>query len=261
MKITFIIPVFNEEKTILKILKLIDRCDTLFFHKQIIIVDDGSHDNSRNIIQQWIDLKKKIKSENNWKAIFHNKNLGKGEAIKSGIKKASGDLVIIQDADLEYDPKDISKMIRKSIGKLAQPNDQKTKNQVPFFVVYGVRKDRQFSGSDFMFAIGSYFVTFFFNLVFSAKLSDIYTGYKLIPTAILKKINLTASGFEIEAEITSKIFIENYVIKEVEVTYSPRDKKHGKHITYFDGLRGIWQILKVKITYKGPTLLNSSINF
>lgn len=261
MKITFIIPVFNEEKTILKILKLIDRCDTLFFHKQIIIVDDGSHDNSRNIIQLWIAYKKEIKSENSWEVIFHKKNLGKGEAIKSGIKKASGDLVIIQDADLEYDPKDILKMIRKSIGKLAIYKDQKTKNQVPFFVVYGVRKGRKFSGGDFMFAIGSYFVTLFFNLVFNAKLSDIYTGYKLIPTTILKKINLTASGFDIEAEITSKIFIENYVIKEVDVAYSPRDKKHGKHITYFDGLRGIWQILKVKITYKGPTLINSSAKF
>ena len=223
MKISIIIPCFNEHKTISVIL---DKVKNLVnFEKEIIIVDDFSNDGTREIL-------KKIKSDNGVKIIFNEKNCGKGYCIKEGIKVSSGDIVIIQDADLEYDPTDIPKLI----------NPIKNGNAD---VVYGSR----FTGSDekrvlfYWHSLGNKFLTTLSNMFTNLNLTDMECCYKAFKSSIIKDINLKENRFGFEPEITAKISKQDIKIYEVGIKYFGRKYSEGKKITWIDGFRAIYCII------------------
>ena len=229
MLLSVIVPCFNEEKTIELILNKIDK--TSFKNKEIIVVNDGSSDNTKEKLDK---IEKKLNSE--IKIINHNKNLGKGAAINTAINKISGDIAIIQDADLEYDPSDYDKLINPILNNKAD-------------VVYGSR----FVGSDakrvllFWHKMGNSFLTFLSNMFTNLNLTDMETGYKVFRTDIIKKISLKEKRFGIEPEITAKIAKLNIRIYEVGISYYGRDYSQGKKITWKDGFSALRCILKYNL--------------
>jgi len=225
--LTVIIPVYNEVSTINKIIKKINK---LKINKQIIVVDDGSKDGTKKIIN-------KNKSRIN-KILFHKKNYGKGFAIRSAQKFIKGKYVIIQDADLEYEPKDYFKLLNKL----------KKKN---FKVVYGSRvlgKKRYFltNFTSITRIFFNHLLTILSNILNNQKLSDAHTCYKAFDAKIFKKIKLQENGFAFCPEITTKISNLNLNICEVPISYNGRNYKQGKKITYFDGVEAIIALLKYK---------------
>ena len=227
MKISILIPCYNEEKTIEKIInKILDLKD---LNLEIIIVDDNSTDSSRSIIDT--KLKDKIH-----KLILNDNNYGKGYSIKKGIEAATGEVLIIQDADLEYDPKDYQKLLEPFILGVAD-------------VVYGSR----FIGSDkkrvlyFWHTIGNKFLTLISNIFTNLNLTDMEVGYKVFKTDIIKKIDLKENRFGFEPEVTAKIAKKNLRIYEVGISYFGRKYVDGKKITWRDGFSAIRCILKYNL--------------
>ncbi len=225
--LTIIVPVFNETKTIVKILKKISN---IKIKKQIIVVDDGSTDGT----------KKKILSQKNLvnKVIFHKSNLGKGAAIRSAQKFIKGKFVIIQDADLEYDPKDFKKLLiplKKNYSK----------------IVYGSRvlgkkryKLNNFTSLSRIFF--NHILTILSNILNSQSLTDAHTCYKVFDSKIFKSINLKENRFGFCPEVTTKISKLNYKIKEVPISYNGREYSDGKKIGIFDGFDAIKCLIKYK---------------
>lgn len=228
MKLSIIIPVYNEKNTILEILKKIEtnNLTDLGFEKEIIIVDDGSTDGTLEILKGL---------EKNYKIIYHPKNQGKGAAIRTGLKYATGDYTIIQDADLEYDPKDYKKLLECAIKNNAQ-------------VVYGSRNlNPKNKYSSLLYYLGGVFLTFLTNILYNAKITDEATGYKLFKTEFLKSIPLDSKGFEFCPEITAKIAKRKIKIYEVPISYYPRSIKAGKKIKWWkDGLKAAWALIKYR---------------
>lgn len=233
IKLSIIIPVYNEEKTIAKLLqRVIEVRLPGNVQKEIIVVDDGSTDSSRaKIASQKLGA---------IETIFHPRNLGKGAAVRTGIKCATGDLIIIQDADLEYDPKDYSKLL--------QPILKKKTN-----VVYGTRLadyPLRFWGKDKtvlpLHLIANRFLTWLVNFLYGSNLTDMETCYKLFTKEVLSKIDLVSDRFEIEPEITIKAIKLGYDIVEVPIVTKPRDYKEGKKIGLSDGIKAIWTIFKYR---------------
>ena len=225
MKLSIIIPCFNEELTIKNIVSKIKNINLDNVEKEIIIVNDGSSDNSYNI----------IKNINGIIVINNIKNIGKGASIIKAIKIATGKFVIIQDADLEYDPNDIKKLLLKA----------KKENSD---VVYGSRilnKSNKYSTLSFYY--GGRLISFITNLVFNSSITDQPTCYKLINTELIKSLNLKRSGFEFCSEVTSKLLKKKIKIFEVPINYYPRTSKDGKKIKWTDGLIAIYVILRIKI--------------
>ena len=221
MKISIIIPVFNEEKTITEIIRQIQMVKGL--NKEIIVIDDCSTDDTINIIK---DIKDII-------IISHEKNQGKGTAIRTGIAKANGDFVLIQDADLEYDPQDILSMIKPIIQGKAE-------------VVYGSRFTGPRRNMFFWHWMGNQFLTLVTNILYNTTLSDMETCYKLIPLKLIKSLNLRAKRFEFEPEVTAKILKRNIRIWEVPVSYAGREYNEGKKITWRDGIPALWTLIKYR---------------
>lgn len=231
MTLSILIPTFNEEKTILEILRKIKEVDltSLNLEKEIIIIDDNSKDKTKELLE-------KNKNKYNFVLLEHQRNQGKGAAIKTGFKKATGEFILIQDADLEYDPKDYPLLLKPLLR-----NETK--------VVYGSRTLKKNPRSTLSFYFGGRFLTFFFNLLYQTKLTDINTCYKVFRKEILKDIQLEEKRFAFCEEITSKIIKKNYQIKEVPISYYPRTSQEGKKINWLDGLRGAWVILKNKLNF------------
>ncbi len=223
MKLSIIIPVFNERATIEEILKRVMAAPTLEYQKEVIIVDDGSTDETVEILET-------LRERFNFIYQRHSRNSGKGAAIKTALEKVTGDLVIIQDADLEYNPNDYQNLLEafKQTGS----------------VVYGSRNINPQEKSYFHYALGAKFLTSLTNLLFEAKLTDIYTCYKLFPSFLIKSIPLDSQGFEFEAEITIKILKREMTITEIPISYHPRKFSQGKKIHFQDGLFGLWTIIK-----------------
>ena len=224
MKLSIIIPCFNEIKTIDKI---VDKIKKAYKEQhEIIIIDDFSTDGSREKLKG--DF-----SSNFDHVIFNEKNYGKGFSIKLGIKKATGDVIIIQDADLEYDPRDYDKLLKP----IKEGNAD---------VVYGSR----FSGGAetrvlfFWHSIGNHFLTFLSNMFSNLNLSDMECCYKVFKSEIIKNVNINENRFGFEPEITAKISKLNIRIYEVGVRYFGRKYSEGKKITWKDGFRAIYCILK-----------------
>ena len=227
MTLSIIIPVYNEKMTILEILRKINdvNLSELGFQKEIIIVDDGSTDGTREILSKLIA---------NYKIIFHPKNRGKGAAIRAGLQGVVGNYVVIQDADLEYDPQDYKKLLEYIL-----------KNRVE--VVYGSRRlgnPRRFS--HFSYYLGGVFLTFVANLIYRTKITDEATCYKLFKTEIIKSIPLKCEKFEFCPEVTAKIAKKGIKIHEVPINYFPRSEAEGKKIKCKDGLVALWTLIKYK---------------
>jgi glycosyltransferase involved in cell wall biosynthesis len=235
MKVSIVIPVFNEEKTLAKILEQVKNVPVGNWEKEIIVVDDGSTDNSKIKIQN-AKLQLKIK---NLITLEHAKNQGKGAAIKTALDHVQGDYVMIQDADLEYDPNDWLRLL-KEVG------DKETR------VIYGSRNINPHKKGYPHYVLGVKILTFAVNLLFRTHLTDVYTCYKLFPSSLIKSMQINSSGFEFEAEVTAKILKKGIPIKEVAINYNPRKFKEGKKIRFSDGLKGLWTIIKYKIARTAP---------
>ena len=225
MKLTIIIPCYNEEKTIGKIIDKVKKTNLQQIKKEIIVVDDGSKDNSLEILRSITDIY----------LIENRNNLGKGGAIQKGLSRSTGDYIIIQDADLEYDPNDYVILLNKAINE-----DE--------LVVYGSRiLNKKNNYSTISFYLGGLLVTFFTNLIFrNSYLTDQPTCYKLFKSEIIKNINLTSKGFEFCSEVTAKILKKNIKIVEVPINYYPRQKNEGKKIKWVDGLIALKTLIKYK---------------
>jgi len=236
-KLSIIIPVFNEEKTVADAIEKVLLQKIGGWQKEIIVVNDGSTDNTQkeldNFSARASDILRRSRSGYYKISIVrHDRNLGKGAALRSGFKAFSGDAIIIQDADLEYSPADWPAMLEK----LEQNND-----------VAAIFGSRELSGARkgyFLCVLGVKLLTFLVNLIFGSKLTDIYTCYKLMRADFIKKTKLESNGFEIEAEITCKLLKGGGVIKEVPINYFPRTYRQGKKIGIKDELLGIKTILK-----------------
>jgi len=226
MKLSIIIPVFNEEKTIADIVRKISRVHLPNLEKEIIVVNDGSQDQTGAILEE-------LKKEIDFILVSCAKNLGKGAAIKTALKYVTGDFILIQDADLEYDPTDYKILL----GALSRNSP----------VIYGSRNLGRTNRGYFLLFLGGKLLTAVLNILFDSNLTDINTGYKLFRTDVLKSINLEAKGFDFCEEVTVKILKSGYPIKEVPIHYNPRKYSEGKKIRFRDGLIGLWTIIKLKI--------------
>ena len=233
MKISIIIPVFNEKNTILQLYKKVQSVKG--FQKKLIIVDDGSSDGSRELIKNNIHSK-------NVKLFFHKKNLGKGAAIKTALKSITGDFVIIQDADLEYNPKDYHKLLRPFKKKKIK-------------VVYGSRvlNKKRYS---FKLSIAANFrvfsnhlLTTFSNIINKQKLTDAHTCYKVFRIKVFKSLKLEENDFAFCPEVTTKLSNKKIKIFEVPISYKGRGYDEGKKIGIYDALRVITVIFKNKIQF------------
>ncbi len=230
MKLSIIIPVYNEEKTIIEILKKIE--NVRHIKKQIIVIDDKSDDRSFELIDSF-------NFESEFKIIRHDKNSGKGSCIKSAKNFISGDIVIIQDADLEYDPSDYNNIINEIY---------KEKKKV----VYGSRvlNKKRYNQKNFIsnFRIfGNHILTLLTNCLYFQKLTDAHTCYKAFQSEIFKKIDLKEDDFAFCPEVTAKVSKLGYKIHEVPISYIGRDYTEGKKISFFDGIRAILVLLKYRI--------------
>lgn len=230
LKITIIIPLYNEDRTIIKLLKKIYRLKKI--NLEIIVVNDGSTDNSLKLIKNFSKTKKKLK------IISHRKNSGKGSAIKSAKKYITGDIVLIQDADLEYDPNDYFKLI-------------KPLKENKFDVVYGSRtlnkKRYESKGFTSIFRIfGNHVLTIISNILNNQKLTDAHTCYKVFSKKVFFKIDLKENGFEFCPEITTKISKLKLNIKEVPVKYRGRHYSEGKKIKLIHAFKALFTLIKYK---------------
>jgi len=228
-KISVIIPVYNEERTVEK---LLDKVLALTLSLEIILVDDASTDKSVEIV---FDKKNKEQIPN-LKIFRHEKNRGKGYAIRTGLKEVTGEIVIIQDADLEYDPEDYYELI-----KPIESGEYK--------VVYGSRNLRKVNikRKDANY-YGNKLLTFLANVLYGAGISDEATCYKVFETNAIRSLNLKCVRFEFCPEVTAKIRKKGYKIKDLPVKYEPRSKAEGKKINWKDGIEALWTLIKYRFS-------------
>lgn len=225
MKLSIIMPAYNEKTTVSEIIEKIKKVK---IEKEIIIIDDGSTDGTREI------LKKKEKENHSLKIIYHPQNMGKGAAIRTGLKYVTGDLVIIQDADLEYEPEEYHQLIKPIIEGKAD-------------VVYGSR----FLGLHrvFMFwhYLGNKLLNGITNLLYNTDLTDMETGYKVFKTEVIKNIKIKSNRFNFEPEVTAKVLKQKYRVYEVPISYYGRGYEEGKKVSWKDGIVALYSLIKYRI--------------
>ena len=224
MKLSVIIPTYNEEKTIEKILARVQATGLV---DEIVVVDDGSVDNTRNIL-------KNLDGTDNLRVILHERNQGKGAAVVTGIQQAGGDVLLIQDADLEYDPRDYPALLQPIEEELAE-------------VVYGSR----FLGGPrrtamFWHMVANKLLTLMTNILYNTILTDMETGYKVFCKEVVKDIKIHARGFDFEPEFTAKILKKRINIYEVPIRFAPRDYSEGKKIKIRDAFIAVWTLIKYR---------------
>lgn len=222
MKLSVIMPVYNEKDSIKEI---IGRVMAVPIEKELIVVDDCSKDGTRDIL-------KTIRVPG-VRIFYHEVNKGKGAAIKTGIGYVNGDIVIIQDADLEYDPMEYLKLI-KPIGSGEAD------------VVYGSRFSGRTEKMSFAHLVGNKVLTVITNILYGARLTDMETCYKMVKAPVMKSLNLRANRFDFEPEITAKLLKRGLRIKEVPITYKGREWSEGKKITWRDGITALWSLIKYR---------------
>ena len=224
-KLSVIVPVYNEKDTIEKIMEAIL---SVPINKEILLVDDGSSDGTQKVIREKFSDKKEVR------LFFCEKNAGKGNAIRTGIEAASGDAMIIQDADLEYDPMDYLRLIK--ILEEASAN-----------VVYGSRFMEKKKVTAFWHRFVNYFLTLTTNLLYFSHLTDMETCYKLFRSSLVKKLDLRSNGFEIEVELTAKTLKLGEKIREVPITYQGRSFHEGKKIGWKDGIKAFFLLFYYRV--------------
>jgi len=224
-KLSIIIPVFNEAPTIEKLMERVLDVRMPGWEKEIIIVDDGSSDKTPKLLKQW---------QIQCKVVFKKKNEGKGSAINEALKYMTGDYIIIQDADLEYDPKDYPVLL--------SPFENPQVN-----VVYGSRFLGPHLSTMYVYALGNKFVTLMTNILYNTNITDMETGYKVFRASVVKNIHLKSKRFDFEPEFTVKVLKKGYQIYEVPISYFGRKFEEGKKLTWRDGIVALWTLVKYRI--------------
>jgi len=221
--LSVIMPVYNEQETLAEILARVRAVD---LEKEIVVVDDGSTDGTRDVLRE-------EEKKGDLKVFYHQVNKGKGAAVRTGLEHASGSFIIIQDADLEYDPCDYPKLLQPILEGQAE-------------VVYGSRflvfRETMF----FLQALGNKFLTLLTNLLYGTALSDMETCYKAFRAEVIKSIPLRSRRFEFEPEITAKLLKRGYRIHEVPISYQGREYHEGKKLTWRDGVTALWTLIKYR---------------
>ena len=225
-KLSVIVPVFDERNTVVEIVRRM-RAVELPVDLEIVIVDDGSTDGTRDVLRQLADSTVRV--------LNHDVNRGKGAAIRSGLEHVTGDLVLVQDADLEYDPEDWIKLLAPILRGKAR-------------VVYGSRFTGERRNMLLMHWIGNRFLSMTTNVLYNTTLSDMETCYKLFDRELIDSITLRAMRFEFEPEVTAKILRRGIRIYEVPISYTGREFDEGKKITWRDGFVALWTLVKYRFT-------------
>lgn len=229
-RLTILMPVFNEVRTIREILEQVDTADAAGLVKDLIIVDDGSTDGTRERLQQLDGLKTPFR------VLFHAQNMGKGAALRTALTYASGDIILIQDADLEYDPSEYPELLGPILMGRAD-------------VVYGsrIRGGKPVRDFSMVYLWGNKFVTFVANLLYGGALTDMETCYKVFRADVIKNIQIRANRFEFEPEITAKVLKRGHKIVELPISYYGRDRAEGKKLSWRDGIGALWTLLKYRV--------------
>jgi glycosyltransferase involved in cell wall biosynthesis len=224
--LSVIVPVFNERTTVAEVIRRIRAVD-LPLEIEVIVVDDGSSDGTDKVLTALGDSTVRV--------INHGRNRGKGAAIRTGMEAIRGDLVLVQDADLEYDPQDWSKLLDPILRGKAR-------------VVYGSRFTGERKNMMPLHWIGNRFLSLVTNVLYSSTLSDMETCYKLFDTRVLEGITIESDKFDFEPEITAKVLRRGYRIYEVPISYAGREADEGKKITWRDGFGAIKALIKYRFT-------------
>ena len=222
MRLSVVIPVYNEKETILKIIERVLKEKGEY---EIIVVDDGSKDGTRDILKN-ANLDPKVK------LFFHDKNMGKGAGLRTGFSKVTGDAAIVQDADLEYDPVEYS--------RLMEPIERGDADAVYGTRLSGGRPQRAYL---FWHKLGNTVITLFADILYNTTLTDIETGYKLIRTSFLKDMRIKSNGFGIEPEITAKLLKKRARLYEIPISYYGRSYDEGKKIFWYHGFEALWALV------------------
>lgn len=227
MKLSVIIPVYNEESTIAEVIRRVANVVIEGVDKEIIVADDGSTDQTSSIIANT------QRDESIIKVHTSLINLGKGAAVRFGLEYATGDVIIIQDADLELNPEEYVKLLEPILNGTSD-------------VVYGSRFMKRNRNIPTITRFANRFLTLLGNMMFSGGLTDMETAYKVFRSSVAKQISLRSVGFEFDAEITAKILLAGNKIREVPITYNPRSKIEGKKLSWKDGVKTIYILFKCK---------------
>jgi glycosyltransferase involved in cell wall biosynthesis len=225
-KLSVIVPVYDERNTVAEIVRRMRAVD-IPLEREFVLVDDGSTDGTRAVLGQLTDSTVRV--------VYHEKNKGKGAAIRSGLAQVTGDLVLIQDADLEYDPEDWPKLLAPVLRGKAQ-------------VVYGSRFTGERRNMLFLHWIGNRFLSLVTNVLYNTTLSDMETCYKLFDRRVLAAITLRSSRFDFEPEVTAKVLRQGIRIYEVPISYAGREFHEGKKITWRDGFVALWTLVRFRST-------------
>jgi glycosyltransferase involved in cell wall biosynthesis len=228
MKLSIVIPVYNEQQTIGEVIDRVSRVDVGEVEKEIIVADDGSTDDTPVIIEQRLqNLPEVIK--------VHTSliNLGKGAAVRFGLEYATGDIILIQDADLELKPEEYSRLLSPIINQGAE-------------VVYGTRFLGHSAGVPLLTRLANRFLTVLTNLLYGSKLTDMETAYKVFTNRAIRSIRLRSVSFDFEPEVTAKLLLAGYRIHEVPISYNPRTRIEGKKVRWIDGVAAVYTLLKYR---------------
>jgi glycosyltransferase involved in cell wall biosynthesis len=228
MRVSFIVPAYNEAGTIGEVL---ERVDALEFDSQIVVVDDGSTDGTRGLLEEWA----KGGADSN-RVVIRQKNTGKGAAIRAAIPRLDGDITVIQDADMEYDPSDVPFLI--------EPIRRGSADVVFGSRLSGGRPQRAYM---FWHLVGNKFLSLLTNVLYNTTISDMETGYKAFRTDVLQSLKLRENRFGIEPEITAKVCKAKLRIYELPISYYGRTYAEGKNITWRDGVKAVFVLLRIRV--------------
>jgi glycosyltransferase involved in cell wall biosynthesis len=226
LKLSIVIPCYNESQTIAELLNRVNGVDLGAVEKEIIIVDDGSTDGTRDLLRQ-------LPADESLQVLFHTRNRGKGAAMRTGIQAAGGDVVLVQDADLEYNPADYPALLA--------PFKNGTE------VVYGSRLKHRNKIAGIHYLLGAMTLTLITNLLYGTRITDEPTGYKLFKADVIKSLHLVYDGFEFCPEVTAKVSRRGYRIEEVPITYEPRSVTEGKKIGWKDFFIHVYVLFKYRL--------------
>ncbi len=226
MRISFLIPAYNERRTILEVL---DRIEALGLDRQLIVVDDGSTDGTSDLLREWQQGREGV-------VLLRQENAGKGAAIRAAIPHVDGEIAVIQDADMEYDPADVPALV--------EPIERGVADVVFGSRLSGGRPQRAYL---FWHLVGNRFLSLLTGLLYNTTLSDMETGYKAFRADVIRGLDLRQSDFSIEPEITAKVCKRKLRVYQLPISYYGRTYEEGKKITWRDGFKAIWVLLRVRV--------------